>query len=181
LLEARAAAAIAGILTQPFPDWGPRGIAWKTGTSWGGRDAWALGFDRVHVAGVWVGRPDGTPLPGALGARLALPLLARVFGLLPSAPRTPARVVQAAVAPAHQADALRLLFPPQDATLSSDGPVVVRVMGGQRPMTFLVDGAPLPSDPARRETAWTPPAPGFYRVTVLDASGAAARANVRVQ
>ncbi len=179
-LEPRAAAAIGDILTQPFPNWGPPGVAWKTGTSWGGRDAWALGFDRTHVAGVWVGRPDGTPLPGALGATLALPLLARVFDLLPPAPRTPPPPTQAAATPAHPADALRLLFPPQDATLSDDGPVEVRVMGGQRPLTFLVEGAPLTSDPARREAAWTPPAPGFYRLTVLDATGAAARAAVRV-
>ena len=180
-LEPRSAAVIADILTQPFPDWGPKGIAWKTGTSWGGRDAWALGFDRTHVAGVWVGRPDGTPLPGALGAKLALPLLARVFDLLPPAPRAPAAPVAVAAAPPHRADALRLLFPPPEATLSADGPVVVRVMGGQRPLTFLVDGAPLRSDPARREAAWLPPAPGFYRLTVLDASGASARAMVRVK
>ncbi len=94
-LAERAATAIAGVLTQRFPDGGPPGVAWKTGTSWGGRDAWALGFDAKHVAGVWVGRPDGTPLPGATGRRLALPLLARVFGLLPEAPR-PVPVAEAA-------------------------------------------------------------------------------------
>ncbi len=79
------------------------------------------------------------------------------------------------------ADALRLLFPPPDAVLSGDGPVVLRAMGGRRPLVFLVDGAPLPGDPARRETAWTPPAAGFYRLTVLDAEGHAARASVRVR
>ena len=44
-------------------------------------------------------------------------------------------------------------------------------MGGRRPLTFLVDGAPLAADPARREAAWQPPGPGFYRLTVLDADG----------
>lgn len=179
-LEPRAAVAIADILTQPFPDGGPAGVAWKTGTSWGGRDAWAIGFDRARVAGVWVGRPDGTPLPGATGRSLALPLLARLFDRLPPAPRAPTPAPRAAQAPAHRADTPRLLFPPPDATLSADGPVVLRVMGGQRPLTFLVDGAPLHSDPARREVAWQPPAPGFYRLTVLDAAGDAAQATVRV-
>jgi penicillin-binding protein 1C len=179
-LEPRAAAAIAGILTQPFPDGGPTGVAWKTGTSWGGRDAWAIGFDRAHVAGVWIGRPDGTPLPGTTGRSLALPLLGRVFDLLPAAPRASSSTPETAAAPAHRAEALRLLFPPSDATLSGDGPVVLRVMGGRRPLTFLVDGAPLHSDPARREVAWQPPAPGFYRLTVLDAKGDAAQATVRV-
>ncbi|RYI80089.1 MAG: hypothetical protein EON47_24020, partial [Acetobacteraceae bacterium] len=67
VFEPRAAALAAAILVNPFPGGGPAGIAWKTGTSWGGRDAWAMGIDRHHVAGIWVGRPDGTPLPGATG------------------------------------------------------------------------------------------------------------------
>src|SRR3546814_3967145 len=43
-------------------------VAWKTGTSYGFRDAWAIGGTRRHTVGVWVGRPDGTPLPGQYGA-----------------------------------------------------------------------------------------------------------------
>jgi penicillin-binding protein 1C len=59
--------------------------------------------------------------------------------------------------------------------------VVIRATGGVRPLVFLVDGAPLPADPARRETGWTPPGPGLYRITVLDAEGAAARSELRVR
>jgi penicillin-binding protein 1C len=182
-LQPRAAASVAAVLTQPFPGQLAGGVAWKTGTSWGGRDAWALGFDARHVAGVWVGRPDGTPLPAATGRSLALPLLARVFEMLPSDPR-PAAMPVVRETPAHQAsaDALRLLFPPNDSVLSAgEGPVFVRAMGGRRPLTFLVDGAKLPASPARRETAWIPDAPGFYRLTVLDADGAAVHAAVRVR
>ena len=175
-----AARLVADILTQPFPNRGPPGIAWKTGTSWGGRDAWAFGFDRKHAVGIWVGRPDGTPLPGATGRHLAIPLLAQVFALLPEAPRTaPPRIALANTATPE--NTLRLLFPPPDATLSADGPVTLRAMGGRRPLTFLVDGAPLPAEPARRQTGWQPPGPGFYTVTVLDADGFAARAPVRIQ
>ena len=47
-------------------------VAWKTGTSYGHRDALALGWDGRFVAGVWIGRPDGTPVPGAFGAWLTL-------------------------------------------------------------------------------------------------------------
>ena len=186
-LQPRAAATVAAVLTHPFPEGGPPGVAWKTGTSWGGRDAWALGFNRTHVAGVWVGRPDGTPLPGATGARLALPMLARLFELLPAAPRPippPSPPPRARMSVAR-ADGLRLLFPPPGAVLGSellggDTTVTLRAMGGQRPLTFLVDGAKLATDPARREAAWRPAAPGFYRLTVLDAEGGAARATVRV-
>ena len=78
-------------------------------------------------------------------------------------------------------NALRLLFPPPNAVVSGDGPVTLRAMGGQRPLTFLVNGAPLGTDPARRDVSWLPPAPGFYRLTVLDADGGVARASLRVK
>ena len=50
-------------------------IAWKTGTSFGFRDAWALGVTDRYTIGVWMGRPDGTPNPGSFGANSAAPLL----------------------------------------------------------------------------------------------------------
>ena len=58
-------------------------VAWKTGTSYGFRDAWAIGGTRGYTVGVWVGRPDGTPLPGQYGAATALPLLFEVVDSLP--------------------------------------------------------------------------------------------------
>ena len=61
-------------------------VAWKTGTSYGFRDAWAVGGTRRYTVGVWVGRPDGTPLPGQYGAITALPLLLETIDSLPRAP-----------------------------------------------------------------------------------------------
>ena len=61
-------------------------VAWKTGTSYGYRDAWALGSTRRYTVGVWVGRPDGTPMPGQYGAMTALPLLFDTIDSLPTAP-----------------------------------------------------------------------------------------------
>ncbi len=58
-------------------------IAWKTGTSYGFRDAWAIGVTPHHTIGVWVGRPDGTPIPGQYGAATALPLLLALTDRLP--------------------------------------------------------------------------------------------------
>ncbi len=60
-------------------------LAWKTGTSYGFRDAWALGTTRRYTVGVWVGRPDGTPVPGQYGAVTALPLLFQAVDSLPRA------------------------------------------------------------------------------------------------
>jgi len=62
-----------------------RGFAWKTGTSFGFRDAWAVGVSDRYTIGVWVGRPDGTPNPGFFGANVAAPLLSDIFTALPDA------------------------------------------------------------------------------------------------
>jgi penicillin-binding protein 1C len=73
-----------GPVGQTVEGRGPyRGFAWKTGTSFGFRDAWAAGVSDRYTAGVWVGRPDGTPNPGFFGANVAAPLLADIFTALP--------------------------------------------------------------------------------------------------
>jgi penicillin-binding protein 1C len=75
-----------------------RGIAWKTGTSFGFRDAWAVGVSDRFTVGVWIGRPDGTPNPGFFGANIAAPLLVDVFAVVddsPPGPRTPPASVSA--------------------------------------------------------------------------------------
>ncbi|TXH76271.1 MAG: penicillin-binding protein 1C [Lysobacteraceae bacterium] len=78
-------------------------VAWKTGTSYGFRDAWAIGGTRRYTVGVWVGRPDGRPLPGQYGAITALPLMFEVIDTLPRArgdvlsPPPPANVTQAEI------------------------------------------------------------------------------------
>ena len=181
LLSPVSAAEVADILTRPFPGGGPEGIAWKTGTSAGNRDSWALGFDRAHVVGVWIGRPDGTARPGGGGADVALPVLARVFALLPPHPRVAAPVSRMAslTGPASP-NTLTLLFPPPFVTLAGVGPIELRAQGGERPLTFLVDGVVVASVPALRETRWTPRGSGFYDVAVLDNAGHSARAHVRV-
>jgi penicillin-binding protein 1C len=69
-----------------------RGIAWKTGTSFGFRDAWSVGVSDRLTIGVWIGRPDGTPNPGFFGANIAAPLLVDLFTSLDAGPpgrRTP--------------------------------------------------------------------------------------------
>lgn len=73
-------------------------VAWKTGTSYGYRDAWAIGTTRHYTVGVWIGRPDGTPLPGQYGAVTALPLMFEAIDGLPRAalaatPQPPPRSV----------------------------------------------------------------------------------------
>ncbi|BFM49698.1 penicillin-binding protein 1C [Marinomonas sp. THO17] len=60
----------------------PHGLAIKTGTSYGYRDAWAIGVNQDYTLGVWVGRPDGTPIPGHYGQVTAVPLLNAIYQLI---------------------------------------------------------------------------------------------------
>lgn len=71
---------------RPFYQSGSPGrqLAWKTGTSFGFRDAWAVGVTDRWTIGVWVGRPDGTPNPGFFGANVAAPLLQDIVAALPA-------------------------------------------------------------------------------------------------
>ncbi|CAM2152052.1 peptidoglycan glycosyltransferase PbpC [Pararobbsia alpina] len=69
-----------------------RGVAWKTGTSYGFRDAWAIGVTDRYTVGVWIGRPDGTPNPGYFGANAAAPLLMNVFAMVPGSVHDSVRV-----------------------------------------------------------------------------------------
>jgi len=58
-------------------------IAWKTGTSFGFRDAWAIGSTKKYVVGVWVGNADGEGRPGLVGISTAAPILFNIFNMLP--------------------------------------------------------------------------------------------------
>jgi penicillin-binding protein 1C len=90
-------------LNRPFD------IAYKTGTSYGFRDAWAIGYDGKHVIGVWVGRPDGTPSPDRFGRATALPILFKAFDLVPESRNGSAgRAMPSRPADAHIASNERL-------------------------------------------------------------------------
>ncbi|MBS1774033.1 MAG: penicillin-binding protein 1C [Bacteroidetes bacterium] len=54
-------------------------IAWKTGTSYGRKDAWSIGYDKDYTVGVWIGNFDGTGVAGLNGAAIATPLLFQLF------------------------------------------------------------------------------------------------------
>lgn len=58
-------------------------VAWKTGTSYGFRDAWAVGVTPRYVVGVWVGNATGEGKPGLVGARTAAPVMFDIFNILP--------------------------------------------------------------------------------------------------
>ncbi len=178
-------------------------IAFKTGTSYGYRDAWSIGFDGRRTVGVWVGRPDGAPVPGLVGRSAAAPILfdafARMPGLPTALPKAPKGVVFATnhrlplplqrfrpgVLPGDTAEAApRIMFPPNGARLERAGTgaeMALKISGGVQPLTLLVNGVPRPSETGRRTLFFTPDGPGFARLTVMDARGVADSVVVRIE
>jgi penicillin-binding protein 1C len=182
-------------------------IAFKTGTSYGYRDAWAVGFDGKRTIGVWVGRPDGALGAGLLGRTAAAPILfdafARLGQKLEPLPGPPKGAIVAATAKlppplqrfASYADAgeamkrkVHIVFPPNGASLelsADDGdghnPIVVKIAGGTPPLNILANGMPIASKKTARTLFFAPDGPGFVRLTVMDATGAADSVVVRLQ
>lgn len=177
-----------------------RDIAFKTGTSYGHRDAWALGFDGAHVVGVWLGRADAAPMPGKLGIDAAAPLLFEVFSNiapqttpLPPPPRTALTIARSELprplrelrtgAVVDDSDKLTIAYPPDGARveLGRSGALVIKVRQGQGPLTWMIDGQVVRNDPFADALVWLPEAPGFVAVSVVDAKGQAARTQVFVE
>jgi penicillin-binding protein 1C len=181
-------------------------IAYKTGTSYGYRDAWSVGFDGKRTIGVWVGRPDGTPVPGLVGRIAAAPILFDAFGRtgralapLPPPPRsvlfatnaklpTPLQRFRPGSLVGDTATApLRILYPPNGARIEiatvsgKPDPIALKIAGGVEPLSVMVNGLPVATQHGKRTLFFEPDGPGFMRLTVMDASGAADSVMVRVQ
>lgn len=175
-------------------------IAYKTGTSYGHRDALAVGFDGGHVVGVWMGRPDGSPVPGAFGGDLAAPVLFETFGRIksradPLPPPPPAALIlpnarlppplrnfRRSSDPVAVPDAPEVAFPPDGAVVETGAlGLLAKVRDGTPPFTWLADGAPLAVAERRRETALAIRGPGFVTLSVIDARGRSARVSVTLR
>jgi penicillin-binding protein 1C len=133
-------------------------VAWKTGTSYGFRDAWAIGSTREHTVAVWIGRPDGTPLPGQYGAVTALPLM---FQVIDSLPRDAlAQVPDAAPTSVSEVEICWPLGLAYDETQAETCQ--------QKHMAWVLDGVIPPTLPEREERSWNA---GLLRVRVDASNG----------
>jgi penicillin-binding protein 1C len=212
LMEPVAAWNVADILSGIVAPAGSaqHGIAYKTGTSYGYRDAWSVGFDGSHVLGVWVGRPDNGAVPGLTGYGSAAPILFQAFARsgvaiapLPSPPAGAVRIAQAQL-PASQRrfsmdangllaastrePAPQIIYPPEGAHVElgteADGtmlPLTLKLQGGRAPFRWLANGKPLPEISRSRVSRWVPDGDGYSTLTVIDAIGRAASVGVFVQ
>jgi len=191
---------VANILGDVAPplNGSPGRIAYKTGTSYGYRDAWAIGFDGRTVIGVWVGRPDGAPVPGLSGIVGAAPILFEAFDRLGSRraplPKAPPGVLFASntqlPAPLrrfrHPNDNLVARVSAPEIAFPADGvdvdlglaagdasPLMVKVRNGVPPFTFFANGAPFGRSQFARQNAWKPDGEGYVTLSVVDAAGRA--------
>ncbi|HEY8578803.1 MAG TPA: penicillin-binding protein 1C, partial [Beijerinckiaceae bacterium] len=192
----------------PPPAHTPSGrLAYKTGTSYGYRDAVAVGFDRKLTIAVWFGRADNGAVPGLVARQAAAPVLfdafARAGADYETIPRPPGALVaaraqlppplralrkdQPKTASANAPAPLRIAYPPDGARVDLDlaggapGALALKAQGGVAPFTWMVNGAPLGPAELRRQSAWKPDGAGFARVSVIDAKGAADSVVVRLE
>jgi penicillin-binding protein 1C len=184
-------------------------IAFKTGTSYGFRDALAIGFDARTTIAVWVGRPDNAPTPGLIGREAAAPILFDAFERLGRAiePIRPPKGVLVAVASADlppplrhlrkdapktmsatETAALKIAFPPDGALIdlglkdgAPDARLALKALGGAPPFAWFVNGEPVGEADLRRQSEWKPDGAGFARVSVVDAKGSSDAVTVRLE
>ena len=209
VLSPAAAWYVADILKDEPPpvNGSPGQIAYKTGTSYGYRDAWAIGFDGSTVVGVWIGRPDGTPVAGLSGIVSAAPVLFDAFDRVgpkrtPLRGRPPGTIVAASTAdlPAPlrhfrapgqptvvDRDMPEIAYPQDGVDVDlgiRDGdpsPLVIKIRNGEPPFTFFVNGNPIARVPFARSETWQPDGPGYVTLSVVDATGKSDRVTVFVE
>ncbi len=202
---------ITDVLSGVLPPLGmkQRGIAYKTGTSYGYRDAWSVGFDGRYVIGVWAGRADNGSVPGLAGYVSAAPILFEAFtksgvAITPFAPPPPGAsrlayndlpanqrrfsVTSSGLLSASRREASpQIVYPPEGARIELTGqtgnlsPLVLKLQGGRAPFHWLANGKPLPEPSRRRSSEWVPEGQGFSTLTVIDADGRASSVRIFVE
>lgn len=201
LLSPVAAWYLGQVLAGSPPPRNARGgqIAFKTGTSFGYRDAWSAGFDGRRTVAVWVGRPDGQPVPGMIGREWAAPLLFDAFGRITSRPAPLAAAPHDALMARNtdlppplrrfqregarpQTVGPQITFPPTGATLdlAPHESLSLAVRGGRR-LAVFADGIPIGVTNIDGTFHWQPSGEGFVRLTIMDAAGLSDSVSIRIR
>jgi penicillin-binding protein 1C len=181
-------------------------ISFKTGTSYGYRDGFAIGFDRKLTIAVWFGRADNGAVPGLVARQVAAPVLFDAFAragadYAPIPPPRGALVAHTSHLPpplrhlrkdapktleAVRTAQLKIAFPPDGARVDlglrngASTALALKAQGGVAPFTWMINGAPVGAPDLRRQSIWQPDGAGFARVSVIDAKGASDSVLVRM-
>lgn len=168
-------------------------VAFKTGTSYGYRDAWSAGHGGGYTIVAWVGHANGASRPGWTGRKAAAPLLFEAFDMLErqGAPlpddideiedNTPGAALARLNAPRETAPP-EIVFPRPgvEIFMSDDRGFALAARGGAAGYRWYVNGEPLAPEELSGRAVWRPARAGFYDVTVVDGEGRAAKSKVRV-
>lgn len=184
-------------------------LAFKTGTSYGYRDAWAIGYDQRITIGVWIGRADNGAVTGLIGRQVAAPILFDAFSrfggtvepikrppyalsattatlppplrhLRHDVPKNLAAAAQSELKIAYPIDGTRIDLGYSDAE-DEKSDLALKVIGGTPPFIWLANGVPLGQADLRRQAFWRPDGIGFARITVMDATGQTDSVLVRIE
>ena len=171
-------------------------IAYKTGTSYGYRDAWAIGYNTEYTVGVWVGKADGSSSAPNTGRSAAAPILFKVFDMLPNTtiaetkgqvdlnsnkdlPRHLQEFKTKASNKDNPESSFCISFPKEgsvihlekDSALTHFRPVTITLLGGVPPYFFYVNGRPVNTNIHKKVIQWRPESKGFFELTVIDNLG----------
>ncbi len=166
------------------------GIAYKTGTSYGFRDAWSIGYDNNHVVGIWVGRADGTPCTGYHGRQIAAPLMMQIFnylGVTPIVfPSSTARADQHTNQPlrfqSSEKTEFKITMPKTNTTVCApeNGGIYLQTNATEATLWY-VNGSYLGEAKAGDEAYyWKPPQVGFYQITAVNHKNAVANCQLQI-
>lgn len=150
-------------------------IAFKTGTSYGGRDALCIGYTKDFTVAVWIGRADGTAISSNIGRLNAAPIVFSIFtSLLPASSYVDEDVVLKMPLPKGTAKKIKntidqpfkIIIPQENAKiLQSTKPIELKAFGKYTSLTWIVNGQTLSSN------KWMPKIPGFYTISAIDERG----------
>ncbi len=171
-------------------------IAIKTGTSYGHRDALALGYNSEYVVGVWVGHAEGIPLLYMTGTSHSIPILQAVFKTLPQS-LIPSRSSTKSLQTVLKKDLFsynfrhtqqdhfqnpQILFPVNDTIIeSSSSPILLKVSHGKPPYTWLMNNKPFAVNTHHLQIPWHPESAGFYDIAVIDQKGSSEKVHIEVR
>jgi len=165
-------------------------ISYKTGTSYGFRDAWAVGYTPEWTVLIWTGRPDGGAVPGQTGRNFAAPIMFDVFEGLPGQEQGAGFHQTAKAAPGlvnlieTETERAKPIFEfPQDGavvlTRSPSRGVNIVLSEDAKDRQIYVNGQPLPYK--NKQWIWHPQTAGFYDIKAVSSAGDVAKVNVRVE
>ena len=164
-------------------------LPYKTGTSYGNRDAWAIGFTQNYVLGVWVGRCDELPVLSLSGYKDAAPLLSQLVAMLADAsyvlPFPPERVISASYQLLPKAiqrfssysqkkeKDIKITFPLSQAKVmaSKGGSITIMATHGKTPLRWFVNGQLFSTSIGEQDLCFKVKGHGWYDITVIDQDG----------